>query len=447
MSGGWAYRFAPSVCAALVFLGFVLLWTFDRGLYLALLRPYIWTDPTNPPFTDLGAVLKAGACWHQGADVFQANACMDGGMFNYSPVLLRIGLLGVGLGAQLPGGVALSLAAIAACALLPPALTRGELALRCALLCSGAAAHAFECGNIDLAMFVLVAAGVALQRLHFAARLAGHALFLLGGALKFYPAILLALLLRETRRRLICIAAVLALSAAVLLWGHWQQLSGILGTLPLGLPFRGSFGAINLPFGVILLACMSRPSVLPDGTVFETALHHSYLAAAVVIASKILVLAGLMAGMKRAPRYTAGLAALDDGRRVFLVAGAVLLAFCFFSAPNYEYRGLFLLLTLPGLHAMALAAGRRSALWLVLALMPLLLWERVLWEIFGGIGALLPGHALAAALGIALWLLREAGWWFIIIQLTAIAIAFLRVSLHHLCTDTATIFQRAAGGG
>lgn len=421
------YRCAPSICAALLFLGFVLLWQNDRALYMALLHPYIWTDPTNPPFTDLSAVLLASDCWRQGVDVLQPNACMGGGMFNYSPLLLRLGLLGLGQGILLPGGVALSLAAIAACALLPPPLSRRELALRCLLLCSGAAAHAFECGNIDLAMFILVVSGLGLQRRYFIARLAGYGLFLLGGTLKFYPAVLLLLLLRESRRRVFCLGAGLALAAVLLLWHDWQALSGIFSTLPLGLPFRGSFGAINLPFGVILLGFMSRPSVLPGGAVFEAALHHPQLAALVVISSRFLFLCALLAGLKLAARHTVALAALDDGRRVFLAAGAVLLAFCFFTAPNYEYRGLFLLLTVPGLYAMGTPAAR-----LMLALMPLLLWERVLWEVCGSIGTLLPG-GLSAALGILLWLLREAAWWFIIIEFTAIAIAYARLataSLH-----------------
>jgi hypothetical protein len=446
--GSWLYRIAPSLFAACLFLGFAVLRQLDPVFYVAVMHHYIWTLATDMPFGDLGAVLQASACWHQGADVFQPNVCMGGGMFNYSPFLLRIGLLGLGPQALLPSGVVLSLAFIAACALLPPARTSGELVLRCALLCSCAAAHGVECGNIDLAMFVLVVIGLALQQAKFAGRLLGYAVFLLGGALKFYPAVLLALLLRENRQRVAGIVIALACGAAVVLWRDWQALSGLFANLPLGLPFRGSFGAVNLPFGLAMLGFMTRPSVLPDSTQFYMALHHPHLATYVVLGSKLLVAAGLIAGMQLAPRYTAGLQALDHGRRAFLVAGALLLAFCFYIAPNYEYRGVFLLLAVPGLYSMARAEGRSGGCCagLMLTLMPLLLWERVLWEAGRRIGEMLPGHALAAGIGIGLWVLREYAWWFIMVRFTAIAIAYMRGALHSLLTGTGMLLPSIKPG-
>src|SRR6516165_6299765 len=204
----WLYRLGPSAVAAFWFLGFALLWWFDRPLYAAVMGQYIWNNAetwaasANFPFFDLGAVLQAAACWRQGVDVFAPNACMQGGIFNYTPLLLRIGLLGIGPGAQLTGGVLLGLLFIAASAFLPPVRKCGEFLLRSAVLCSCAVVHGLVAANIDLAVFVLVVAGVALQRAGFAGRVLGYSLFLFGGALKFYPAVLLALTLRENRLRL-----------------------------------------------------------------------------------------------------------------------------------------------------------------------------------------------------------------------------------------------------
>ena len=445
---GRLYRIVPSLVAALVFFGIGALWIFDRRLYLMVMHHYIWTLATTPPFSDLDAVLRAGACWHQGVDVYLPNDCMGGGRYNYSPVLLRIGLLGAGPAAWLTIGVLLNLLFIVACAFLPPARTLGELVVRNAMLSSCAVAHGIEAGNIDLAIFVLVMAGLLLQRASFAGRLAGYAIFLFCGALKFYPAVLLALLLRENRSRVACMSTVLAVAAVIVVWRHGPELNGILTTLPLGLPFRGSFGAINLVFGLTLLAFMSKPSVLPESAVFGAALHHPHLAVYVIIGTKCLVVAGLVSGLQLAPRYASGLAALDDGRRLCLVAGAVLLAFCFYTAPNYEYRGVFLLFTLPGLYAMAEAPDRHGGMWagLMVALMPLLLWERVLWEGFRRIGEVLPGHALAAGLGIALWVLREYAWWFIMVRLTAIVIVYLQTVLNGLLAGSGMSYRDEACG-
>lgn len=432
-------RFGPSIVAAALFAAMVALWRFDLHLYQALMQPYIWTAPGKVPFSDLSAVLQAGDCWGHGVDVYSPNACMHGGSFNYSPVLLRIGLLGIGPGALLSAGVLLSLSFIASCALLPPARNFSEFALRCAVICSCAAAHGMECGNIDLAMFVIVAIGVALQRTRFPGRLVGYAIFLFGGGLKFYPAVALALTLRESRRRMACIALVLALGGAVILWRDGHELAMILQTLPLGLPFRGSFGAINLPFGVALLAFMSKASVLPPGGVFYAALHHPQLSGIVVVASKCLVLAGIIAGWRIAPYYTPRLAMLDSGRALFLITGAALLAFCFYIAPNYEYRGIFLLFLVPGLYAMASAPdGRRSWLRLLLALLAPLLWERVIWEIVEGIGDALPVPVPVTRLGIGLWLLREFAWWYVVVHLTAIAFAYLRAAVQEFASGFGT---------
>lgn len=445
--GGWLPRIAPSLFAALVFLVFAALWRFDFSLYLAVMGRYIWTAPTPIPFDDFNAVLQAGACWAQGADVYLPNGCMHGGSFNYSPALLRIGLLFDGQGTGLAAGTLLSLIFIASCAWLPPARTGRELVLRCAVICSSAAAHGMECGNIDLAMFSLAAAGVALQSAGFAGRLAGYAIFLLGGALKFYPAVLLVFLLRESRWRLAGIGLILAAGAAMVLWRDGGELRTILDSLPLGLPFRGSFGAINLPFGLVLLAFMPKPSVLPDGATFHLALHHPGLPVLVIVGSKILTIAGLIAGLRLVPDYAAGLAALDARRQSFLVAGATLIAFCFYVAPNYEYRGVFLLFTLPGLYTMAAAPGRRAGpwLWLMLALIPLLLWERALWQIFEWMGSLLPGRRLADCLGIVLWLLRECGWWFIAVNLTAISFAYLRAAMQNLRSGSGVLLRDETG--
>jgi hypothetical protein len=88
--------------------------------------------------------------------------------------------------------------------------------------------------------------------------------------------------------------------------------------------------------------------------------------------------------------------------------------FCFYVAQNVEYRAVFLLITLPAL--------ARSTRWLRLGVM-VLLWEAAI------------RFCLPESLRLGFWLVREALWWCVIIELGAVVLAFVTAELARLRSE------------
>lgn len=83
----------------------------------------------------------------------------------------------------------------------------------------------------------------------------------------------------------------------------------------------------------------------------------------------------------------------------------------------------------------------------MLALMPLLLWERIVWEAGRRIGEMLPGHVFASTSGIVFWVLREYAWWFVVVRFTVIVLIYARTSLQTLLTNNRMFLRRLAHDG
>lgn len=412
------YRFAPSIVAAMLYGVFAAIWLRARPLYVPLVGLFDST-PDRPPFGDLGAILQAGLCWRQGVNVYLPSTCMGGGVFNYAPLMLRSVLLPFNPGETTPLGLLVAALFLLACACLPPAQTPGQLLPRCLALSSGMVMYALEAANFDAVIFVMLVAGLLLLRLRSAWSLGAYAVFAAGAGWKFYPAILLSLGLRERGWRLGVLAAVLAAGGGLFMLRFGAQSLFALNTLPAGLPYRGGFSAMNLPFGVALLACLPHITLNPDKPAFFSAVGTPHFAIFVVSATHILTGAALLAGWALSRPIAPALARLDPGRRLFLLAGALLIAFCFYVAPNYDYRGIFLLFTLPALQRLGAGPARLWRFWAAAVL--LLLWEAPLRAAIGGTGLL--------ALRIAFWFARDSLWWAVVLGFTAIAFAELRATL------------------
>src|SRR6185437_1226514 len=86
---------------------------------------------------------------------------------------------------------------------LPPAKSWSAAAVMIAALLSSAVTMALERANLDLAIFVvaMMAAGLSLRGPAW--RSLGYGLITLAGLVKYYPAIMLLLALRERRRFLL----------------------------------------------------------------------------------------------------------------------------------------------------------------------------------------------------------------------------------------------------
>jgi hypothetical protein len=426
-------RLLPSLAAAGLYAVLIVLWHTNHAAYEALLN--VTAFQANPmPYNDLDAILRAAACAHQGVNVYAPSACMGGGVYNYSPFFLHLGP-GPGPSARFTLGLAVGALFLIAAALLPPARGAGALAVRAAALCSGAVIWALETANLDVVLFCLAVVGLWLVLAGRVLGFAGYALFALGGALKFYPAVLLALSLRERCGRFALIAASLAVAGVLFLMRYGQGAATALAMLPRAMPFHGVFGALDWPFGLVLLRFSPVLTLEPSGPQYAWAMHQPGVALYLVIASQLLLAAGLYAAYRLAASYEAPLAALPEAERLFLVAGALICAFCFFTAQNLDYRAIFLLLTLPALQVLPTSGWLRAAILL-------LLWEGACRYALAVCGPPLLGK-FGVYPGIVFWMLREYAWWFTIVRLTAIAIAWLRASLGAM---RAGIGQRVAGG-
>ena len=347
--------------------------------------------PKPTPFADLHDILLAGACWRRGVDVYVPSACLHGGVFNYSPFFLRLSVLPFGPRDTLPGGILMALGFFASLALLPTGapgwLLAGAL--------SPAVYYGIEQGNFDIVIFIMTVLGVvALRR----AGLVAYAVFALAAALKFYPAALLVMALREPRRRFVMLAGLGAAAGLVFLAFYGRDVLAALRVLPSGTPFRATFGRIDFARGLNWLHVLTaRRADALAGPVFTSgegaARALSWLMSVVAIAASAAL---------------ARRRSVDDP---FLLAGSLVVVCSFYAAQNVEYRAVFLLLTLPAL--------ARSTRWLRVAVL-VLLWE-------AAVRACLP-----AAPRLAFWVLREALWWWVVTQLGALVLAYVTAQVARL---------------
>ena len=349
------------------------------------------------PFVDTLAILQAGACWRDGVNVYHPSACLDGGVFNYSPILLRAALLPIGPHDTLAVGLLLCLGFLAALALLPAPARGWEFRLRLAACLSPASYYALEQGNLDAGLFAAIMLAVWLLLRAPRARLAAYGIFALGAAAKFYPVACFVLALREKRGVVMALAvaglAGLALVAAL----YGRDVASALSIIPSGTPFRATFGRIDLPRGLAMLHVL-----------------HSLAG----LLSWAMAAAMLGAGLALHRYWARALAVLDEPRRLYLVTGAAVTLFCFLAAQNIEYRAVYLLPTLPGLWWLGAARPRMRVL---LAAIMLLLWEAVPRALISG----LSQPYIPSPPAVWLWLLREGLWWWVAAEFTGLLFAFI----------------------
>jgi hypothetical protein len=423
-------RFAACLFGACLYLLFMLLRLHAPHTYEALLRA---TDaiPNAKPFGDLGSILQAGACWRAGVNVYGPSACMHGGVYNYSPFLLRAAYFHIGPQDLDAGGLLLGGVFIAAFSLLPAPRSRAELMLRVMAMGSGTVIYALESANFDVVVFLLTLLGILLLLANRWAALAGYAVFLLAAACKFYPAALLALVVRERRAVVLGAALLVAVAGGLYLLMFASGTEAAISILPAGLPFRGVFGSLNLVFGLELLRNLPVLTLEPDVPQYFAAVDRPHVEMSIELATRCLTVLAIFCAALLAPRYTAALRGLDARRGLFFMAGAMVIVFCFFAAQNLDYRGVFLLFTLPGLWAMAGAASGslRRGLAVLLGFIMVLLWEGFFRNFAASLGMLLLGPERAVYPEIAFWLVRECLWWWVAVQLAAFIVCFLRTAL------------------
>jgi hypothetical protein len=390
---------------AIAILAYLTVWPVCLQTMLHLKLPIglsspLWTDT----FNDLNSVLRAIACARQGVDVTLPNACMGGGLFQYSPLLLTASPLPIGPALRVPLGLGLDALFLLSLAVLPhPRRWREFCCLLLAAL-SSSTFWALESANIDIALYLLVLLAAHLLLRGAGARLAGYATLLLAGAIKFYPACLLILATRERPARFVQIALA-ALAAAVLLAvAYAAQLDHILPRLPRGSPFAGAFGATNLPSATAMLLAGDNADGAPGQTIRCAAMLGLIAIVALIV-------------RRCAPALLPALRTMPARPRTLLVAGAASMTFCFLATQNIQYRQIFLILTLPGFWDLDRRGLFRPASWGVIGLM----WSYLLQ--FLSVDR--PGAEPFLPAFIIVWAVREALWWWLISLFAAIILCFL----------------------
>ena len=258
-------RWAVPASAAALFAALYGLYAIGQGsLYRAVLEAW-GIGPYDFPFLDTRGELSAIECWRMGINVYVTNPCDAlGWLFDYSPLLLWASVFDLGASDTRAAGLIVDGLFLLSLAALPAPRGRQAMALMLLGVFSTMTVFALERANNDLLIFALAAlAGLFLPRVS-SARFLAYPLIVTAALIKFYPAVLLALGLRERPRVFAVIAAaavaVLALFAAV----YHAELRAALANVAEGKNFTDLFGAPNLPNGLATLfpALPIRPGAL-----------------------------------------------------------------------------------------------------------------------------------------------------------------------------------------
>ena len=409
------------------------------GLYVAAPRLYhvlmlvMEKQPAPMPFADWLWIPAAIRCWGEGVDVYVKNTCFPVPVdysFNYSPAWLRLTFLAPLEPWTNAVGLGLAAAFFASLSLLPRTGTIWGQVVMLVAMTSTASFLGIERGNVDLIMFLLVIVGAALLRRSQSVRLVAYGLFTCAGLLKFYPFMAFVLGLRE-RPLLFWLLAVLNMSIlAVFVLTFRDELAVMAKTLPAPSWFTLQFSAANLPNGLGQTATRAFADGWGDDRLADLG---RIVTRTVSLGLIILTVVGAVWIARRfdLPGLVAGLRG-----REFLAAGCVVIVGCFFAGPNVLYRGIFLLLTIPGLVDLSRLALERRARWLFAAtcwIMLLPLWTPVLEALLfvAGLARQLRYQDLGARgypdtpVNFVLWSASELAWWWIAMVLVAILGSFV----------------------
>jgi hypothetical protein len=278
--------------------------------------------------------------------------------------------------------------------------------------------YALERANNDVVIFLLMVCGGVLLAGSRLLRLAAYMVFLLGGLLKFYPLALLMLAMRERWRTACAVVAIFGIAVLGLWWLYDREITMVLGNLPQVSYYADSISARNLPLG---LARLFPPTTLISAEFLGVVIFLILFVYAMILAVKIFrALESDGRSLEGWPPETA-----------FLLIGAILLTGCFFTAENISYRGIFLLLVVPGLvnfRDRAAAPGIRRLFGFALAIILVLMWEQRLGLAlkYAFADSINPIVTIIAWVSAAIyWVSRELAWWGLISFFIALIVALL----------------------
>ena len=354
---------------------------------------------------------------------------------DYSPLLLRLSFLGSGEAWKNPAVLSVCVLFFLSLATLPPAERPRDQAILLLAALSSSIWLGIERGNVDLALFLMVIAALNLGLLALPCRLAGYALLIFAGLLKFYPFVSLIVVLRERVSVLIGVALGAAAALLALVLAYHQELGRTAANLPTPSYMNLQFGAANL---AVLLG-VTAANILRLALHYDSAAARAAGAAVTRAALPILTVLAILGAVTigRRCRLPAVLPLLSERLTGYLVVGAALICGCFFAVNSHVFRGMYLLLALPGLAALsrevAQPMGQRFFGTVCIAI------PFVLWQPFFDMCLIVASHWRSPrghfdnpydafpgfTLDYLLWLASELAWWWIITVLLAILGAFV----------------------
>jgi hypothetical protein len=418
----YIYRFAAPISALLVFFAMSYLYAYgSRQSYFYILQAY-GVLPSRFPFLDTAALLSAWECARQGIDVIPANPCdVLHRPFDYSPLWMAAAAIPVGGADAMAVGWGLGFIFLLSLSLLPAPRLLSELMLVVAATLSTTVVFAVERANADLLMFLLALAAGLLAVYRLPVCLFGYGLGLLAASVKYYPIMILIAAFRE-RSSVFWAVGLTTIGSVVAFWAAYHA------DIVRGLAFSEDrhyvtefFSAQNLPFLFGEIAGNATDSALIGR-----------LEAGGFLAALVALCAAVCARLLRFTALRSALHSLPDVERVLLVIGSSVIVGCFFAGQSIVYRGVFLLMVLPGLLTISRSPtrGLRNLALGTSLVIVLLMWSEcfriALWTsryIFG------------------FWLLRELCWWWSISVMLTVLIDFLWSSF--VLRQSLSLFRRA----
>ena len=305
----------------------------------------------EPTFLDMRSVTSGWVCTRRGIDVLPLNPCDPlKRPANYPRIWMKLAFLGLGPGSTVVLALLTAAAFFAAAvALLDPRSSVGEAVVYAAALCSPAAMLGVERGNVDLALFAVVSVAVIVARRDRLGRIVSPILVLAAAVLKLFP-ILAAGLLARQRRGLPVIGAVVLIFAAYAL-ATIDDIRTIGKVVP---------QANDYSYGVDISGRWLAGRAHSQAWIFDAVLVIAGVGAAILLSRRLA----------QPIPSTASPATARAMDAFWAGAGIYVGTFCVFH--SFDYRLVFLLLTIPQL--LLWAREGRSIAYVTLAALLATLW-------------------------------------------------------------------------
>ena len=346
-------RFAAVAPALMLFLYMSYLYEYsDISLYKSILTLY-GVSPFRFPFLDISGSLAAWECTRQGVDVILSDPCdvLQRG-YTYSPLWMAASAVPLGVGDTTAVGWILALLFLASLSLLPPPRCPVELVLVLAATLSTTVVFAVERANPDIMLFVLALTtgllaaggptGTSRRICHRSIVGAGEILPVHGAGNRLPRA---HLDFRRGRSDSLMFARPLLgrISRRVGEGNSTYCYRGVQHRL-----FCGEESAVSAGRNG-----RQRPGAVEPGAARSA--HRFGRALSNLVCGCAAICWGPCGNLR------AALSGLTPFERVCLVIGSAIVVGCFFARQSIVYRGVFLLLVIPGLLAATTSFFSRSA--------------------------------------------------------------------------------------